>query len=221
MGLQSEQKKVGRHALAFPPLVDLDEVRGYLRSNAYNYVQIRGGEYRFFSLMASSVWKPVHISFFSPHNLFRPPHEPVPFLSPVLDQKSGAGPKIRGYKREKKKSQAGESVGAMCRKQTPAFLSLCHHLIAHHHPGTHPTSRPAPPTHSALCVLHTAHFHLRRTINRAPYHFKADTWSALPPSPAALVLSICKIRATLGREMAAHRWWNQEPPPQPVDTEPA
>lgn len=47
MGLQSEQKKVGRYALAFPPLVDLDEVRGYTRSNAYNYVQIRGGEYRF------------------------------------------------------------------------------------------------------------------------------------------------------------------------------
>lgn len=90
MGLQSEQKKVGRHALAFPPLVDLEEVRGYTRSNAYNYVQIRGREYRF-STDRILCLETCAYFFFSPHNLFRPPREPVPFLSPRPRSKERRG----------------------------------------------------------------------------------------------------------------------------------
>lgn len=37
-----------------------------------------------------------------------------------------------------------------------------------------PHTRP-PATRLGLAHLLTAHFHLRRTINRAPYHFKAHT----------------------------------------------
>lgn len=153
MGLQSEQKKVGRHALASPPHVDLEEVRGYTRSNAYNYVQIRGRKYRFstdrilcletcaYFFFFPTIYFDLHV------NLFR-------FYLPVLDQKSGAGPKIRRQQKKKKKSLAGESVGEVqcagskpplsCR---PATISL---------PQTH-----TPP---ALCVLHTAYFHLRRAL---------------------------------------------------------
>lgn len=94
----------------------------------------------------------------------------------------------------------------MCRKQTSTFPSPRHHLLTTNASSLHPPNQPTnPPTPcpSALCVLHTAHFfHLRRTINRAPYHFKADTWSALRPSPTAPVPSICKIRATPDKEMA-------------------
>lgn len=133
--------------------MDLEEVRKYTRSHTYNYLQIRGGEYRFFTDHVLCLESRAH--FFFPHNLFRPPREPVLFLSPVLNQKSGAGPKIRRQQKRKRKALAGESVGEVrCagRKSPPsrhpATISLPHH------PSSHPTSQPTP-HHPQSCAFYT------------------------------------------------------------------
>lgn len=44
VGLKSEQRKVGCCTLAVPSLTDPEGVRPGARSNACNYMQIRGGE---------------------------------------------------------------------------------------------------------------------------------------------------------------------------------
>lgn len=79
-----------------------------------------------------------------------------------------AEPKIR-RQQKKKKSLAGESVGEVrCAGSKPAFSCR---------PAT--ISFKTPPTPLTLCVLHTAYFHLQHTVDRTPYHFKANTRNSL------------------------------------------
>lgn len=80
-------------------LMDPKEVCGRKLFNADNYVQMRGREYRFFS--DHILCLETRAYFFFSHNLFRPPHEPILFLSPVLHQKSGT--KDKKATKEKKK----------------------------------------------------------------------------------------------------------------------
>lgn len=82
---------------------------------------MRGREYRFFS--DHILCLETRAYFFFSHNLFRPPHEPILFLSPVLHQKSGT--KDKKATKGKKTSLAGENVGeAQCAGGKPVLSHL-------------------------------------------------------------------------------------------------